>query len=333
MDISAREVIEKINIGGTVEFRELTIYGDLTLSYQSVDTVIRIKFFDCTFEGDINILSTNGACEITFKHCRMHKVFIDKSVISNLKLCDIFCHYFYARDSAITESLFDDVTVRYIRLSMTRIIRSNIDTIRCVEIYIDRCLFYKNIIDGMIMNYNDLNVIMNSTFNTCSMLGLRIRRMYIYKCDFDCGNNFYSIETEKVTVYESSIKESVHQLCPEEGAFIGYKSTDLYSPIGGERNWMKAIAVLEIPADAERVNGFNNKCRCSKAKVLRLEDLEGNILTNCTKLAYSPFMQNDKMINYIPGEMVYPDSFDDNVLVECSHGIHFFMHREEAIHY
>lgn len=33
---------------------------------------------------------------------------------------------------------------------------------------------------------------------------------------------------------------------------------------------------------------------------------------------------------YKVGEMVYPDSFDDNRFNECSHGIHFFIDRGEA---
>lgn len=33
---------------------------------------------------------------------------------------------------------------------------------------------------------------------------------------------------------------------------------------------------------------------------------------------------------YKVGEMVYPDSFDDNRFNECTHGIHFFVDRGEA---
>ena len=49
--------------------------------------------------------------------------------------------------------------------------------------------------------------------------------------------------------------------CPEEGAFIGYKKAmDGY------------ILVLDIPADARRDSGTTRKCRCDKARVLRIEN-------------------------------------------------------------
>lgn len=36
---------------------------------------------------------------------------------------------------------------------------------------------------------------------------------------------------------------------------------------------------------------------------------------------------------YRVGEMVYPDSFDDDRWNECSHGIHFFVDKRNAINY
>ena len=40
-----------------------------------------------------------------------------------------------------------------------------------------------------------------------------------------------------------------------------------------------------------------------------------------------------KKCAYRVGEMVYPDSFNDNRWEECSNGIHFFMTEEEAKNY
>lgn len=36
---------------------------------------------------------------------------------------------------------------------------------------------------------------------------------------------------------------------------------------------------------------------------------------------------------YRVGEMIYPDSFDEDRWNECSHGIHFFTNKESAIKY
>lgn len=104
--------------------------------------------------------------------------------------------------------------------------------------------------------------------------------------------------------------------CPSEGSFIGWKKID------------KILIKLEIPEDARRSSATTKKCRCDKAKVLGFYDL------NSTELNI------DKVINYryitceyIKGEMVYPDSFDEDRWHECSHGIHFFINKQDAINY
>ena len=50
-------------------------------------------------------------------------------------------------------------------------------------------------------------------------------------------------------------------------------------------------------------------------------------LTADTYASYSP------AVTYVVGEMVYPDSFDENRWNECSHGIHFFINKQNAIDY
>ena len=52
---------------------------------------------------------------------------------------------------------------------------------------------------------------------------------------------------------------------PKEGSFIGYIRA------------MNHLVVLEIPADAKRSSATTKKCRCSKAKVSRIEELDGSI--------------------------------------------------------
>lgn len=107
--------------------------------------------------------------------------------------------------------------------------------------------------------------------------------------------------------------------CPSEGSFIAWKKI-----IDDEKSY---LVKLEIPEDAKRCSATTNKCRCSKAKVLEIKNLESGECIN-------------KVINYNRlgtiykvGEMVYPDSFDENRWNECSHGIHFFINKEDAINY
>ena len=114
--------------------------------------------------------------------------------------------------------------------------------------------------------------------------------------------------------------------CPEEGSFIAYKKVLKYPSIADH----ELIAVLEIPADAKRLSGAGvRKCRCNKAKVLRFEDVNGNVLDD-VKEGYSIW---DGLFFYHVGEYVTEENFDEDRLETCSKGIHFFMNRQEAVEY
>ena len=108
--------------------------------------------------------------------------------------------------------------------------------------------------------------------------------------------------------------------CPEEGSFIGWKKC--------ANDELTVIIKLLITEDAKRSSATTRKCRCSKAKVLDIQDIEGNsILKEYYHKAYGCITR------YAVGEMVYPDSFDEDRWNECSNGIHFFITRQEAIDY
>ena len=106
--------------------------------------------------------------------------------------------------------------------------------------------------------------------------------------------------------------------CPSEGAFIGWKKVE-----------GKYLVKIQIPEDAKRLSGTTRKCRCDKAMVLDITSLDGEEHYN-EVLNYN---YNYKKTIYKVGEMVYPDSFDDNRWNECSHGIHFFINKQDAINY
>jgi len=92
-------------------------------------------------------------------------------------------------------------------------------------------------------------------------------------------------------------------------------------PDGDLIGWKKlqdgVICKLQIPAKAGRVGGLiGRKCRAEFAIVLAGEGQS----------------QHNGM-TYKVGEEVKPDEFDPNPLVECSHGIHFFITKQEAENY
>lgn len=103
--------------------------------------------------------------------------------------------------------------------------------------------------------------------------------------------------------------------CPD-GAFIGYKKS------------RGKIVKLLIPADAKRSSATTLKCRCSKAKVLEIQEIDGS--PSEVKEVRSNF---DKSFVYRVGETVFVEDFDDNRWNECSTGIHFFISRDAAVSY
>lgn len=104
--------------------------------------------------------------------------------------------------------------------------------------------------------------------------------------------------------------------CPEAGSFTGYKRACSY------------IVELEICADAKRSSATSRKCRCSKAKVLGITNLDGSV----SGLSEIGSDYNKNFIYHI-GETVEVPDFDDNRWNECAPGIHFFITREEAVKY
>ena len=104
-------------------------------------------------------------------------------------------------------------------------------------------------------------------------------------------------------------------VCPEEGSFIGYKKASRY------------IVKLLILEDAKRSSATTMKCRCDKAKVLDIENVEtGEKIEEIESNFDSEFI-------YKVGEIVSVDNFDDDRWNECAPGIHFFMNKENAINY
>ena len=103
--------------------------------------------------------------------------------------------------------------------------------------------------------------------------------------------------------------------CPEKGSFIAYKKAN------------GCIIKLLILEDSKRSSATTVKCRCDKAKVLEIKDIDTG---EKVEEVYSDY---DPKFIYKVGEIVCVDNFDEDRWNECSTGIHFFMNRENAIKY
>lgn len=103
--------------------------------------------------------------------------------------------------------------------------------------------------------------------------------------------------------------------CPEEGSFIGYKKAS------------ECIVKLLILEDAKRSSATTAKCRCDKAKVLDIEEIDTG------KKVKKVISNYDFNFIYEVGEIVTVDDFDDDRWNECAPGIHFFVNKENALNY
>ena len=108
----------------------------------------------------------------------------------------------------------------------------------------------------------------------------------------------------------------ISMVCPEEGDFIGWKKL-------GDK-----IIKLRIPEDALRSSATTRKCRCNKAEVIEIYNIDGTI-------AYERIISSnyDSSFTYEVGKTVEVQDFDTNRWEEYTKGIYFFINRHEAINY
>ena len=104
--------------------------------------------------------------------------------------------------------------------------------------------------------------------------------------------------------------------CPDTGPFVAWKKANRH------------IVKLEIPADARRSSATGRKCRCDKAKVIEIQELDGSP-SELTEVASG----YDPNFVYRVGEIAEEPIYDENRWEECAPGIHFFINRQEAVDY
>ena len=148
--------------------------------------------------------------------------------------------------------------------------------------------------------------------NLCgaNLCGANLRGANLYGADL-CGANLRGAD-----LHGAKNIPFIPLVCPEKGSFTAFKKCGSY------------IIELLIPQDAKRCSATTRKCRASYAKVVAITNMDGSQaeVDHVTNHAYEP-------IEYKIGEYVHPDSFDDDRWNECSHGIHFFINRQEAVEY
>ena len=132
------------------------------------------------------------------------------------------------------------------------------------------------------------------------------------------GANLSGADLSEAEIELELINKFYHICCPEVGSFIAWKK------VRGN-----LIVKLEVTETAKRSSALGRKCRCSEAKVLDIQNLDGTSVDDVT-VAYS---MHDSNFAYRVGETVRVDDFDEDRRNECAPGIHFFITRQEAVEY
>jgi uncharacterized protein YjbI with pentapeptide repeats len=128
------------------------------------------------------------------------------------------------------------------------------------------------------------------------------------------GANLSGADLSGIRVNESTAFFTIN--CPEDGQFVGWKKAS------------NLIVKLLITEDSLRSSATTLKCRCSKAKVLEIQNIDGS-----GSLKESVESDYDPRFIYKVGEIVEVKEFDTDRFNECSSGIHFFISRLVAVQY
>lgn len=157
-----------------------------------------------------------------------------------------------------------------------------------------------------------------SSFAYADLFAADLRTCDLSGSNFDGADFFAALlwEAKLDNLFVTDRTKFFRNYCPEEGYIFGYKKC-----------FNERMVQLLIPKDAKRCSSTTNACRCDKARVVAITDVN-------KKESYKEAMSFvDPNFIYRLGEMVYADSYNEDRWHDSSHGIHFWMTFEEALGY
>lgn len=253
-------------------------------------------------KNTINIYSSKSRKKIFSYTCENNtkRKTIEEAVNQGIDL-----KYAYLRNCDLSNLTLNNANLSYADLSFC-----NLQNIKLTNVNLEySTLLQSNLSNSTLINVNLSNAML--IYSKCPMTVFEEVDFYYS----DCGR---AVMNDSTFINVKSLNDQ----CPKEGSFIGWKKC--YS----NKSNKAYIVKLEIPTDAKRCSATTNKCRCSKAKVLEIQNIDSTI-ADVTRV----FSEYNKSFIYKVNETIYSDSFDDRYWNECSHGIHFFMNREDAVNY
>ena len=164
------------------------------------------------------------------------------------------------------------------------------------------------------------------TWRGADLTGANLRFAYLRGANLD-GANLEGADLDGADLDGANLRGANLRGADLKGANL----PDFQIPRGSLIVWKKltggAIAKLRIPEDAKRTASLvGRKCRAEYAEVLAITGLDGAEISDRSGT-------HDVSLRYIVGQTVRPDKYDDDIRIECTHGIHFFLTRKEAEEY
>ena len=301
-------------------------YSDKVLfSYESENNTIKDTLLEAV-RKNVDIRGAN-LCDANLRDANLRGADISSANLygANLYCADISCadlRYANLGDANLRGANLGDANLRGANLSDADLRGANLNGADLRGANLSGANFCNAYLGSA--NLGDANL-RGANLRDANLCNANLSGAYLYCADISCADLRYA-NLRDAYLSNANLRNAnlcgakeipfVPFYCPSEGSFIGWKKVSNY------------LIKLQIPEDAKRSSATSQKCRCDKAKVLAITELDGtNPISEIENFAYSP------SVLYKVGEMVIPDSFDEDRWNECSHGIHFFINKQDAINY
>ena len=155
-----------------------------------------------------------------------------------------------------------------------------------------------------------------ANLSRANLSGADLSRANLYGANLS-GANLYGANLSGANLELDLLNKFLPICCPESGSFTAWKK------VRGDY-----IVKLEVTETAMRSSAYGRKCRCSEARVLAIENMDGSVAK-----VEEVRSKHDAGFAYRVGEIVRVENFDTDRRNECAPGIHFFITRREAVDY
>lgn len=258
----------------------------------------------------IKIKNTKGEVIYTSKSAKTTKDAVQEAVKNNVSLVKADLRNLDLRGANLSRAKLDLANISGANLSFSEF---DFASLKSVD-------FSNSILCGATLCYSSLRsaILENTNLGATNLRGANLRWANLSGANLEYAT-LYNADLKGAEIENIKINECTTffcQSCPSEGSFIGWKAASSY------------IVKLLITEDAKRSSATTYYCRCSKAKVLDIQSIDGQSL-NMKEVPSN----HDSSFIYEVGKTVEVEDFDDDRWSEHSTGIHFFMSREHAVSY